>query len=102
MHYQGNHRAFEASNLLSALENARVVDMRLSKELAACKIAEPFTSPPFPSFRVSPLSVVPKKVPSDFRLIHRLSLLKGRSVNDGIAAEDTSVRGMPQLPMQNA
>ena len=100
MHYQENHRAFEASNLLSALENPQVVDMKLIKELAASRIAAPFTSPPFPSFRVSPLGVVPKKVPSDFRLIHHLSLLKGRSVNDDIAAEDTGVRGMPQLPMQ--
>ena len=92
LHYQGNHRAFEASNLLSALENPQVVDMKLSKELAACRIVGPFTSPPFPSFRVSPLGVVPKKVQGDFRLIRHLSFPKGRSVNDGIAAEDTSVR----------
>ena len=66
--------------------------MKLSKELAASRIAWPFRSPPFPSFRVSPLGVLPKKVPGAFRLIHHLSFPKGRSVNNGIAAEDTSVR----------
>ena len=60
--------------------------------MAASRIAGPFTFPPFPSFRVSLLGVVPKKVPGDFRLIHHLSFPKGRSVNDVIATEDTSVR----------
>lgn len=37
------------------------------------------------------MGVVPKKVPSEFRLIHHLSFPKGASVNDGIPHEHTSV-----------
>ena len=39
----------------------------------------------------SPLGVVPKKNPGEFRLIHHLSYPKGYSVNDGISSEYTSV-----------
>ena len=55
-------------------------------------MAGPFAAPPFHSFCVSPLGLVPKKTPGDFRLIHHLSFPKGASVNDGIFAENTSVR----------
>ena len=47
--------------------------------------------PPFPSFRVSPLGVVPKKAPGEFRLIHHLSYPRGSSVNDSIPPEFSSV-----------
>ena len=46
---------------------------------------------PFHPFRVSPLGLVPKKSPGEFRLIHHLSFPRGYSVNDGIGPEDTSV-----------
>ena len=60
--------------------------------MAANRLAGPFTSPPFQPFCVSPLGLIPKKVTGDFRLIHHLSYPKGFSVNDGIAAEITSVQ----------
>ena len=41
---------------------------------------------------MSPLGVVPKKTPGEFRLIHHLSYPTGNSVNDGISAEFSSVR----------
>jgi len=44
----------------------------------------PLRTPPFASFHTSPLGVVPKKDPSEFRLIHHLSYPKGNSVNDAI------------------
>ena len=91
LHYQGEHRIFQAKNLTSALENPQIVDMKLAKELAVARLAGPFVSPPFPSFYVSPIGVVPKKVLGDFRLIHHLSYPKGLSVNDGIPDEHTSV-----------
>ena len=78
-------------NLLSAQLNPAVVEEKLNKELSAGRIAGPFASPPFPSFHVSPLGVVPKKVPGDFRMIHHLSFPKGQSVNDNIPSEHTSV-----------
>lgn len=40
---------------------------------------------------MSPLGVVPKKAPGEFRMIHHLSFPQGSSVNDGIPAEFSSV-----------
>ena len=65
--------------------------MKLGQELAPNRLAGPFKSPPFQSFCVSPLGLVPKKAPGEFRLIHHLSYLKGSSINDGIAEENTRV-----------
>jgi hypothetical protein len=44
--------------------------MKLGKELAAHLLAGPFSSPQFDSFRLSPLDLVPKETPGDFRLIY--------------------------------
>ena len=33
---------------------------------------EPFDKPPFKNFRISPLNLVPKNAPGEFRLIHHL------------------------------
>ena len=38
----------------------------------------------FDNFISSPLGVVPKKTPGEFRIIHHLSYLDGSSVNDFI------------------
>ena len=91
IHFQGERHSRKANNLLSALENPRAVDAKLAKELDAQRLAGPFQSPPLSPFWVSPLGVVPKKVPGEFRLIHYLSFPKGSSVNDGIPSEHTSV-----------
>ena len=45
----------------------------------------------FSPFRVSPLGVLPKKTPGEFRLIHHLSYPRGSSVNDSISPDHTSV-----------
>lgn len=92
LHFEGERVSSSATNLSSALENPVVVDAKLKKELEARRVAGPFLSPPMSPFRVSPLGVVPKKVPGEFRLIHHLSFPKGSSVNDGISSEHTSVR----------
>ena len=92
VHFECERTSQTATNLLSALENPEVVDAKLGKELAAHRLAGPFLSPPLSPFRISPLGIVPKKVPGEFRLIHHLSFPKGSSVNDGISPEHTSVR----------
>ena len=74
-----------------ALAHQNVVSQKLSKELVAGRIAGPFHAMPFHPFRVSPMGLVPKKSPGEFRLIHHLSFPRGSSVNDGIGPEDTSV-----------
>ena len=83
---------FFANNLISAQQNPEIVSAKISKELAAGRLAGPFNSPPLPNFRVSPLGVVPKKAPGEYRLIHHLSFPRGASVNDGISTVDTSVQ----------
>ena len=49
------------------VQQPAVVEAKLSKEIDAGRVAGPFQTPPFPKFRVSPLGVVPKKVPGEFR-----------------------------------
>ena len=92
LHFRGDRVSFFATNLISAQHNPEIVSAKISKELAAGRIAGPFDRPPFPNFRVSPLGVVPKKAPGEYRLIHHLSFPHGASVNDGISPEDSSVQ----------
>lgn len=61
LHFDGPRCSQEAPNLLSAMQNPEAVNAKLSKELDAHRLAGPFSSPPFPVFRVSPLGLVPKK-----------------------------------------
>lgn len=91
IHFQGVRQLRKAKNLLSALDNPSAVDSKLKKELEAQRLTGPFRSPPLSPFWISPLGVVPKKVPGEFRLIHHLSFPKGASVNDGIPHEHISV-----------
>jgi hypothetical protein len=92
LHFEGKRHSLASKNLTSALQNPQAVDKKLGQELAANRLAGPFLSPPFQTFCVSPLGLVLKKTPGDFRLIHHLSFPKGHSVSDGIASEDTCVQ----------
>ena len=91
IHYSGARISCDAKNLLSASQNPDAVDIKIRKELEAGRLAGPFPIPPLSPFFISPLGVVPKKNPGEFRLIHHLSYPKGHSVNDGISSEYTSV-----------
>ena len=66
------------------MSNPLTVDLKISKELEAGRLAGPFAEPPFTQLGIPPLGVVPKKVPGEFRLFHHLSYPKGSSINDGI------------------
>ncbi|KAM4748731.1 LOW QUALITY PROTEIN: uncharacterized protein WCC33_006112 [Rhinophrynus dorsalis] len=76
-----------SGNLGSALSLPAVVQAKLDKEVALGRMAGPFSSPPLPNLRVSPLGVVPKREPGQFRMIHHLSFPFGGSVNDDIDPE---------------
>ena len=80
----GELTSFESPYLKSARQNWDILFSKLSKELDARRIAGsgPFHTATSPSFRTSPVGIVPKKIPNEFRLIHRLSYPKGLSVND--------------------
>lgn len=89
--YSGPSFTSHPRNLMSVLNNPSIVDAKLEKELSSHRLAGPFASPPFDPFVISPLGIVPKKSPGEFRLIHNLSHPRGYSVNDGILPEDSSV-----------
>ena len=59
--------------------------------MLAGRVLGPFKHPPFDNFRVSPLVVIPKKQPGEYRMIHHLSFPNGGSVNDFIPSEFCSV-----------
>ena len=63
----------------------------LDKEKSLGRVAGPFQSPPLSNMVFSPLGLVPKKEPGDFRLIHDLSYPKANSVNSHIAPEFSAV-----------
>ena len=69
-----------------------IVRQKITKELEAGRVVGPFQTVPFPDFRVSPLGLVPKKQPGEYRLIHHLSYPEGDSINDYIDAEFCSVQ----------
>ena len=56
--------------------------------------------PSLSPFRVSQPGVIPKKTPSEFRLIHDWPYPKVSSVNDGISPEFlVSAIQLPQMPL---
>ena len=90
--YQGP-RVFRLSKNLSSIKgNEIVLHKRISMELQAKRIAGPFDEPPFPNIQVSPLGLVPKKNPGEFRLIHHLSYPDGNSINCHIPKHFSSVQ----------
>ena len=84
VNFVGGRVSYESPNLKSALERPDITRAKLRKECDAGRIVGSFSTPPFLNFRCSPLGLVPKKDPSDFRMIHHLSYPKGSSVNDFI------------------
>lgn len=92
INFVGERLAYESSNLKSALTQPNITMTKLSKECDAGRIVGPFTTPPFRNFRTSPLGLVPKKDPNEFRLIHHLSHPDGSSVNDFIPDSCSTVK----------
>ena len=78
--------------LKSATQFPNIVDKKLNKESQAGRILGPLVKPPFDKFMTSPLGLVPKKVPGEFRVIHHLSYPYGMSVNDGIDKQFATVQ----------
>ena len=77
---------------LSSLKGKKTVLIEsIHLELAAGRIAGPFSETPFPNIQVSPLGLVPKKAPNEFRFIHHLSYPEGNSINDYIPSQFCTV-----------
>ena len=81
-----------AQNLKSCRDFPNIVIQKITSELNAGRVKGPFSHPPFTNFRVSPIGLVPKKNPGEFRLIHHLSHPQKHSVNDHIDPYFSSVR----------
>ena len=92
--YEGPIQSYVSKNLKSALEHKEIVHQKINKEISNGRVEGPFKYPPFKHFRVSPIGLVPKKDPGEFRLIHHLSYPKGDSVNDHINPDLCSVQYM--------
>lgn len=78
-------------NLKSVGIFPQVVSDKVFKEIVEGHMEGLFKDPPFCKFCISPLGVVPKWEPNAFRLIHHLSFLKGRSLNNEIDVATCSV-----------
>ena len=91
LNYSGPRSPITSKNLKSVADMPELTKQKISKELAMGRIAGPFSVPPFPTLRVSPIGLVPKKN-GDFRMIHNLSYPCNNSVNDFIDHEFCSVR----------
>lgn len=71
-------------NHASARRHPMIVTQKLYKEIEAGRMLGPFFKPPLSQLQVSPIALVEKKTPGEYRLIHDLSHPEGASVNDDI------------------
>ena len=90
--YQGPSRYRISQNHASATKNSTVMDTKIEKELRLGRIRGPFLHPPFPNFQSSPLGLVPKKEPNQYRVIHNLSFPHSDAVNSYIPQEFVHVK----------
>jgi hypothetical protein len=91
LNYSGPRSPITSKNLKSVADMPELTKQTISKELAMGRIVGTFSVPPFPTLRVSPIGLVPKKN-GDFRMIHTLSYPCNNYVNDFIDLEFCSVR----------
>lgn len=75
----------------SAAENLDILKEKIAIEISEGRVAGPFVQKPFLNFHVSPLGLVARESPGQYRVIHHLSCPEGSSVNDGIPSESCIV-----------
>lgn len=92
LYYSGKREPTNAKNLKSAELHPDLVRQKIQMEVEAGRVAGPFANRPLPNLRISPLGLVPKKEPGQFRLIHHLSYPCGNSLNDFIDPDLCSVQ----------
>ena len=82
----------KSKNLSTVFDLKAETREKINKEVLKGRVAGPFESIPLKNFRSSPIGLVPKKLPGEYRMIHHLSWPKGTSVNDQIDPEMCSVK----------
>jgi hypothetical protein len=90
--YTGPRVLKKSNNLISAKENIEEVHSKINAEIIKGRVGGPYVAPPFENMRCSPIGLMPKKAPGEFRLIHHLSWPEGKSVNDHIDPDKASVK----------
>ena len=87
LQYSSQRRSFEINLKEIVGKKAVVAKDKIYKEITLGRIAGPFHFPPFPTIRISPISVILKRSSSEYRLIHNLSFPEHVSFNDFIDKE---------------
>ena len=81
-------------NLPSANDHPRIIADYLSSEVAKGRMLGPFPVSSIPDIQINRIGVIPKKTPGKWRLITDLSFPHGKSVNDGINPDTTTLTYM--------
>ena len=92
LNYAGPRETRFSKNLKSCNGHEAIVSEKIKKECELGRVSGPFVQIPLDNFRISPIGLVPKKAPGEFRLIHHLSYPHGDSVNDFIDPSLASVK----------
>ena len=91
----------DAHNGSSVTRYAEKVAEAIREELANGRRIGPFPIPPFPSFRLSPIAVVPKKPNAQgevkLRIVHDLSSPAGSSVNEWISHTSVAIASFDNM-----
>ena len=74
-------------NLKSVEVNIDIAREKNEKEVKLGRYMGPFDSRPLPNLRASPIGLVPKKFPGEYRLSNYLLFPPGYSINEFIADE---------------
>ncbi len=85
--YEGPSTNTFAKRLFSVMTQRDATYKTLATELHLYRMAGPFESPPLAAFLISPLGLIPKREPGEYRLIHDLSPPAGSSLNEFIDSE---------------
>ena len=88
--HKGPRKNLCTHNIRSALSNPEVIDATIHKEITSGWSEGPFSEPPFPTFVINSIGVVPKKSGS-FRMITDLSRPED-GVNHSIDKEQFSLQ----------
>lgn len=89
--FQGIRERRVSKNHSSASQQADLVMKKLMEEVELGRVAGPFNDIPIDNLIVSPIGLVPKSTPGEFRLIFDLSFPHGSSINDGIPQDCATV-----------
>jgi hypothetical protein len=92
LEYQGPRHPRESECLPSASRNVNATWKKLNKEISLGRIVGPFNSRPLSTLQCSPIGLIEKQQPGEWRLITHLSFPAGDSINDGIPATLCSVK----------